>query len=426
MMRLLRHFASLLGAMRFDLTHRDSFVCRLAVAVGVVFGAGPAALVKDCEPMSCFLERCGVRSLGRRSLGGVLLSVLFLAAPVLAKPHPDPLPVPGSEAATEAEMKPYAELVEHTPAKIEMVPIPGGKFVMGSPDGEPGRKDDEGPQHEVQISPFWMSKCEITWDAYEVWMSDMDIARRSVFNIAPNTRDKLADVFQLTRPTKPYTDMSFGMGKRNYPAISMSQHAARTFCWWLSAKTGRYYRLPTEAEWEYACRAGTTTAYSFGDDPAQLDDYAWYSENSNGKYQKVGQKKPNPWGLHDMHGNVAEWVLDQHTEDFYGSVKGVAKDPLVTPTELWGRVVRGGGWSQDPEQLRSAARNMSEEQWVEQDPQFPHSIWYLTDAQHIGFRIVRPLVEPSDEEKAAKWDKSEPPQIDRDNAANWIKEKENH
>lgn len=350
-----------------------------------------------------------------------VMALVLLATYSNAAPHPDPLPAVGSEAASETQMKPYAELIEHTTAKIELLPIPAGKFVMGSPDTEEAREDDEGPQHQVEIPAFWMSKYEITWDAYEVWMSDLDIVRRQVFNLAPNNRDKLAEIFQLSRPTKPYTDMSFGMGKRNFPAISMSQHAARTFCWWLSAKTGRYYRLPTEAEWEYACRAGTTTAYSFGDDPAQLDEHAWYSENSNGKYQKVGQKKPNPWGLYDMHGNVAEWVLDQHTED-YSVQKDAGKDPLVIPKELWGRVVRGGGWSEEPDRLRSASREMSDEQWIEQDPQVPQSIWYLTDAQHIGFRIVRPLVEPSDEEKAAKWDKSEPVQVDRDNAANWMKE----
>src|SRR5262245_35960377 len=198
--------------------------------------------------------------------------------------HPAPLVIADSEAKTEAEMKPYAELVEHTDAKIEMVPIRGGKFVMGSPDSEKGRKQDEGPQHEVEISPFWMAKCEISWDAYDVWASDLDILRRQTLGLKETPRDRLADAFQISQPTKPYTDMTFGMGKRGYPAICMTQHAARTFCKWLSAKTGRYYRLPTEAEWEYACRAGTTTAYSFGDDPAAIGDYAWYYDNSSEKY----------------------------------------------------------------------------------------------------------------------------------------------
>src|SRR5579872_4988209 len=99
-------------------------------------------------------------------------------------------------------------------------------------------------------------------------------------------------------------EMSFGMGINGYPAISMTQHAANKYAEWLSAKTGEFYRLPTEAEREYACRAGSTAAYYFGDDVSQLGDYAWYQANSKGKYQKVGTKKPNAWGLYDMLGNV--------------------------------------------------------------------------------------------------------------------------
>ena len=346
-------------------------------------------------------------------IGTPLVSVLFLdCAAALAK-HPAPLVVPNSDATTEAEMKPYAEVIEHSEAKIDMLPIPGGKFWMGSPAAEPGRAADEGPQHEVEVGPFWMAKCEITWDAYEVWMADLDVVRRQVLMGEETLRDKLAEPLQVTKPTEPYTDMSFGMGKRNYPAICMTQHSARTFCQWLSAKTGRYYRLPTEAEWEYACRAGTTTAYYFGDDPAELEEHAWYYDNTNEKYEKVGRKKPNPWGLHDMHGNVAEWVLDQHVPDFYARSAGqLVTAPLAIPTTVDPRVVRGGGWDHDAEQLRCAARMGSAEEWKEQDPQVPQSIWYLTDALSVGFRIVRPLVEPSDEEKANKWEKSDPPQVD--------------
>jgi len=330
-----------------------------------------------------------------------------------AERHPAPLPVADSQADSESEMKPYSELIEHSRAKIAMLPIPGGQFAMGSPESEEGREPDEGPQHQVKISPFWMAECEITWNAYEIWMSDMDILRRQVEGAELTIRDKLAEPFQISKPTEPYTDMSFGMGKRGYPAICMTQHAARTFCQWLSAKTGRYYRLPTEAEWEYACRAGTTTAYSFGDDPSQIDDFAWHYDNSNEAYHKVRKKKPNPWGLYDMHGNVAEWVLDQHVADTYASRQSkLVQDPLRLPLQLFPRVVRGGSWDDDITLLRSAARVGSNEDWKIQDPQDPQSIWYHTDALHVGFRIVRPLVEPSAEELASKWDVSEPPQVD--------------
>ena len=269
-----------------------------------------------------------------------------------------------------------------------MLPIPGGKFLMGSPEDEEYREDDEGPQREVQISPFWMAKTEITWDVYDVWASDIDIKLRAALNLKASPRDALADKFQISQPTNPYTDMTFGMGKKGYPAICMTQHAARTFCKWLSAKTGRYYRLPTEAEWEYACRAGTTTAYSFGDDPDDLEDYAWCFDNTDEAYEKAGTKEPNPWGLHDMHGNVAEWVLDQYDEAGYESILDQTTDPLAIPKTLFPRVVRGGGWDQFPEDCRTAAREASSEEWKARDPQIPKSIWYLTEALHVGFRIV--------------------------------------
>ena len=324
-----------------------------------------------------------------------------------------PVEVKGSQAATESEMKPYTEIIEQTDATIDMLPIPGGKFLMGSPEDEADRKADEGPQHEVEILPFWMGKTEITWNSYDVWASDLDVYRRGVLNLKLSPRDALSDVFQLSQPTKPYTDMTFGMGKRGFPAICMTQHSARTFCKWLSAKTGRYYRLPTESEWEYACRAGTKTAYSFGDDPAMLEEYGWFKANIEDGYKKAGKKKPNPWGLYDMHGNVAEWVLDQYDEAGYEEVSKVAKDPLAVPKTLYPRTVRGGGWDKSAAECRSAAREGSTEDWIAQDPQSPVSIWYLTDALHVGFRVVRPLHEPTDEEKENHWEKSEPVQVER-------------
>ncbi len=359
-----------------------------------------------------FIARQAVELL--RFLVAASLLVGGVAITAIAVEHPAPIVIPEAVASKQEEMKAYKEIIEHTDATISMVPIPAGKFLMGSPAAEPGRNADESPQREIEISPFWMSKFEITWDAYDVWASDLDIFRRTVSKIQATPRDKLADVFQLSQPTKPYTDMTFGMGSRGFPAICMTQHSVRTFCKWLTAKTGRYYRLPTEAEWEYACRAGTTTAYSFGDDPSQLDEYAWFADNTDGSYKKVGRKKPNPWGLYDMHGNVAEWVLDQHRETGYLPLEGAAKkDPLDIPLTLYPRSVRGGGWDQSAEQLRSAVRMGSTEDWIAQDPQVPVSIWYLTDALNVGFRVVRPLVEPTEAEKSAIWEKSEPVQVER-------------
>jgi len=310
---------------------------------------------------------------------------------------PKPNPIPNADAKTEAEMKPYTEIIPGTDEKFDMMPIPGGKFLMGSPKDEEDRKDDEGPQHEVVVKPFWMGKCEVTWGEYEQWSMGLDVQRRKLRGGKPTDRDNLADA--LTRPTMPYSDMTFEMGKNGRPAICMTQLAAQMYCKWLSAKTGRYYRVPTEAEWEYAARAGTTTAYSFGDDPDDLDDYAWYFDNSDEKYHKVGTKKPNPWGLYDMHGNVCEWVLDQYDPDAYKKRAGkVSHGPLVVPTKPYSRAVRGGSWDDDPHALRSAARRGSNKDWKMQDPQIPQSIWYHTDADFVGFRVIRPLEVPDAED----------------------------
>lgn len=363
--------------------------------------------------MTILPDARGVASALVSRFAAPLMLMLACSVTAFAQEQPDPkskkFPIPDAEAASEAEMKPYTEVVEHTEAKIEMVPIKGGEFLMGSPDSEEGRNEDEGPQHKVKVSPFWMGKYEITWDVYEVWMFDLDIQRRELKGLAKNLRDELSEEYQISQPTSPYTDMSFGMGKKGHPAICMTQFAARTFCEWLSQKTGRYYRLPTEAEWEYACRAGTTTRWSFGDDASKLDEYAWYFDNAGEKYHKVGQKKPNPWGLYDMHGNVAEWVLDEYSTDFYKKASaGLLTDPLCIPKTEYPQVVRGGSWDADADQTRSAARDKSTPEWKRQDPQVPKSIWYHTDATFVGFRIVRPLNEPTPEERKEKWDNYEP------------------
>ena len=280
------------------------------------------------------------------------------------------------------------------------VPIKGGEFLMGSPETETGRNADEGPQHRVKVSSFWMQQCEVSWDEYEPFMLWIERVYPPETNYVSDISDAVA------KPSKPYVEMSFGMGKHGFPAIGMSQHAANKYCQWLSAKTGHFYRLPTEAEWEYACRAGTTTAYSFGGEVEKVEKYAWFDDNSNDKYQKVGKKKPNPWGLYDMHGNVAEWCLDQYDPAFY--LKGKDKlsvDPWNKATRTFPHVLRGGAWNStygDASQLRSAARSQSKSEW-NTDPSLPKSVWYLDQAQVVGFRMVRPLKIPSAEEMFNCW-----------------------
>jgi formylglycine-generating enzyme required for sulfatase activity len=304
-------------------------------------------------------------------------------------------------ASSEAEMAAYTNTIPGTRAKFVMVPIKGGEFLMGTPEVEPNRKPDEGPQHKVKISPFWMGQCEITWNEYELFMYSDEEKRMRETVPTDAAGDKLADA--VTHPSKPYVEMSFGMGKDGFPAISMTQHAANKYCQWLSAKTGQFYRLPTEAEWEYACRAGTTTVYSFGDDASKLPDYGWFEQNSDFKYQKVGKKKPNPWGLYDMHGNVVEWVLDQYDPELYKKQTGVVADPWNKATKPYPHAVKGGSWDDEATRLRSGARRGSDRAWKMQDPQLPKSIWYFSDAQFVGFRIVRPLKVPSAEDMQKYW-----------------------
>ncbi|HTU24947.1 MAG TPA: SUMF1/EgtB/PvdO family nonheme iron enzyme [Pirellulales bacterium] len=299
-------------------------------------------------------------------------------------------------------MRPYTEVIANTTVHFDLVPIPGGKFSMGSPADEPGHRADESPRHEVEVAPFWMGKHEVTWDEFDTWSFALDAKRRKAFKVAPSDLEAKADA--VTRPTLPYREMSFDMGKVGCPAICMTQLAAKTYCQWLSEKTGRYYRLPTEAEWEFACRAGSDAAYSFGNDASQIDDFAWHRGNSQDRYHPVGQKKPNSFGLYDMHGNVAEWTLDAFTAAGYGQPAGVAVNPVALPNSVYPQTVRGGSWIDPVDRLRSAARLGSDRSWKRRDPQLPQSIWYFTDAPFVGFRIVRPLTEPPEAEKARLFD----------------------
>ncbi len=302
-------------------------------------------------------------------------------------------PPPGHAAAT---MKPYVETIPGTDVKFDLVPIAGGTFEMGSPATEAHHAKTEEPQHPVTIAPFWMGTKEVTWDEYDEFAFALDLKKKKRENIdltKQSELEKKADA--VTRPTPPYADQTFGYGRSGQPAICITHHAAMEYCRWLSEKTGKTYRLPTEAEWEYACRAGTKSAYFWGDDAASIDEYAWYVNNSE-KPMPVGKKKPSPWGLYDIHGNVAEWCLDHFVADSYKLYPQdkPAVGPVVLPdAKEYPYIVRGGSWDDDAELLRSAARRGSNPEWSVQDPQRPQSIWWHTDATFVGFRIVRPLNE---------------------------------
>lgn len=299
--------------------------------------------------------------------------------------------------AQNLEQKNYVQEIEGTSLSFSMQAIPGGEFMMGSSSSS---KADEKPVHKVQVDPFWMGTYEVTWDLFESFLY-------KDFELSKQTQGKVPDeVDAVTRPTKPYLDMTFGMGKDSKPALGMTQYNAIQFCKWLYVRTGVFYRLPTEAEWEYAARAGTSTEYFFGEDVSKLGDYAWFSENSNGQTQQVGKKSPNPYGLFDIYGNVAEWTYDQYIPDFYQQFEGkTVKNPVAEPVELYANTVRGGGFNSDSDDLRSAARMPSSPTWKQIDPQMPKSNWWFPEAPFIGFRLVRPHTQPSAEEIEAYYDK---------------------
>ena len=192
----------------------------------------------------------------------------------------------------------FRERLQDGSAGPVMVVIPGGRFLMGSPANERGRRDNE-LQHEVGITPFLIGKYPVTFEEF--------------------------DRFCKADRRKELNDYGWGRGSR--PVIDISWDDARVYCEWLSKQTGAPYRLPTEAEWEYACRAGSATRYYFGDDERLLEDYAWYSKNSERRTHPVGEKRANAWGLHDISGNVWEWV-----RDWYGDYSRSSSAIRVAPS----------------------------------------------------------------------------------------------
>ncbi len=298
-------------------------------------------------------------------------------------------------AAQHAPLPVRTEGIPGTDVTFDLVEIPGGTVTLGSPEHVVGRDLDEGPPVTVDVSAFYMGSREVTYDEYVIF-------RYPERDSHAATEGVDFDPAIVARPSPPYEDPSHGHGNHGFPAAGLTQWGALQYTKWLSDKTGEFYRLPTEAEWEYACRAGTTTAYSFGNDPAALDVHAWYIGNSGESFKRPGTKYPNPWGLFDMHGNVAEWTLDQYDAEAYETLVG--NDPWVVPTSLHPRTVRGGSFDDTAEDLRCAARLESSLGWKRRDPQIPKSLWWNTDSPFVGFRIVSPMKRPPPEEEQAFWD----------------------
>jgi len=262
----------------------------------------------------------------------------------------------------------YTQPIPGTDFAIDMVLIPGGTFVMGNPD--------EAPTAPIDMPAFYMSAHEITYDQYLPF-------REKTYD-SPEAADDSYSVDAVTRPSPPYLDFTYGMGSRGgYPAVSMTQQAALRYCQWLYEKTGAFYRLPTEAEWEYACRAGEE-----GANP--LEEVAWFFDNSDDAYHKVGQKAPNAWGLHDMLGNVTEYTVDPYLADRKGFDPSAPQEVYAPIAGKYNRVVKGGAYDDDASACRCDYRAPSLAKWQARDPQIPKSIWWNPDSPFVGFRIVRP------------------------------------
>ena len=281
----------------------------------------------------------------------------------------------------------YSEKIPNSDLSIEMIFIQGGEYSMGNKNSNVN----------TQISSFWMSKYEITWEIYNLFM-EFDQSNKLEYIIDGDT----IKVDGISKPTTPYTDMTFGMGYEGFPAVNMTHFAASKFCKWLSLMTGNYYRLPTEAEWEYACRSGTTSDYYYADDINLIDEYSWNKNNSDNSYQRVGQKIPNKWGLHDMLGNVSEWVADSYDDNIFKSKK-LKKDPFIFNESKYPKVYRGGSWNDEPSSLLTHKRFYSDNSLQKRDPQIPKSQWWNTDAPNIGFRIVRVNKDDSESRRNMFW-----------------------
>lgn len=248
---------------------------------------------------------------------------------------------PAQDKKAAAVGEAYTETVSGTTVTFEMLPVPAGRVRPSVPEGS----------GEVAVGPLWMGRIEVPWELFDVWVYGMDEGGQ----IATGKGEDA-----VSRPSKPYLLPGMHFGRQGRPALAMSFHAANKFAEWLSEKTGKKYRLPTEAEWEYACRANA-------EPPADLAEHAWFWDNADDKTHGGATRKPNAFGFADMLGNVAEWVSTADGEP----------------------VIKGGAFTDDAEDVTCTARKKQTPAWNATDPQLPKSEWWLPDAPFVGFRLVR-------------------------------------
>ncbi|HEV2292612.1 MAG TPA: SUMF1/EgtB/PvdO family nonheme iron enzyme [Tepidisphaeraceae bacterium] len=250
------------------------------------------------------------------------------------------------QAAEPKKLEPFTETIPGSLVQFEMVPIQGRVAAPG-----PG-----GTSVEFPAKSYWIGKHEVTWDAFDIFVFRLDLSEKE---------RTLEGRDAQSRPSKPYGAPDRGFGHAGYPALGMTYHSAQMYCQWLSEKTGKKYRLPTELEWQYAAVADVEqTPPALG--PEALAKVAWFWDNAEDKTHPVGKKEPNAWGLHDMLGNVAEWVRGRDG----------------TP------VAMGGSYDDDAKDVTIGSRKLPKPEWNATDPQNPKSKWWLSDAPFIGFRVV--------------------------------------
>jgi formylglycine-generating enzyme required for sulfatase activity len=259
------------------------------------------------------------------------------------------------------EEKPAAAAAGEGPATItDRIKVPNSvvEFTLVKlPAGKVTIKDKDGKDKEVEVKAVWIGRTEVTWDEYDVFWQFLDLPREDFWN------EYRKAMQEQSRPSRPYSPPDRGWGHSGWPAGSMQVLCAKAYCVWLSKHTGHKYRLPTEAEWEWACRAG---AGPVRPTPEALAKLAWFADNSDEQTRRVGTKLPNAWGLHDMLGNVAEWVI---------RADGVA-------------VVAGGSFEDDAADVHPGGRHPYHRRWQRDDPQEPKALW-MSNGGHVGFRIVR-------------------------------------